>query len=438
MSNRAYATFALLLLAPLAGCDVASDLIRVNVTGSVDVDGTAPAAYSLQLYSYNDNKAAFDTSYCFDSSDGDCYGRVKVGELNTPAQGSDGGDLPVEWDGEEFTLSDVPADLLYVLVATGDDGSVICSTDVVGFDERTKVVTAASAITLSTDEGLDTFTLPRPVRLVCDAAATEPDAPANEPGGDPGGDDIPAGDDPSASWSSFQITDKNGGAIYADATSANATADVECNSNFPSVLQVKATAADAAQDTAFLRIQFGSGDAATFRTMEVPIVGGEIDQSFSLTGGYAVVQLDFDENLDGNGESYTVSFCDRADPPAQEMLVLLSWDKDDTDVDTHIFSQGSEVAYYSLSQPWGDLDIDDVDGFGPETFTSKPGVEGNLYEVKVHYYSDHGNGSTVATARVLYYDASTGETCDITASQSMNAYEWWNVGVFGPGLACPN
>ncbi|MEC8277434.1 MAG: hypothetical protein VX026_06955 [Myxococcota bacterium] len=90
-----------------------------------------------------------------------------------------------------------------------------------------------------------------------------------------------------------------------------------------------------------------------------------------------------------------------------------------------------------LGQSWGDLDIDDVNGFGPETFTSTPGTSGLNYEVKVHYYSDHGNGDTNVTMRVVYYDGSTGELCDISATQSMASYEWWSVGMFGPGLSCP-
>jgi uncharacterized protein YfaP (DUF2135 family) len=149
-----------------------------------------------------------------------------------------------------------------------------------------------------------------------------------------------------------------------------------------------------------------------------------------------VVQLDLDENLDGTGESYTISFCDRDEPPAQELLTILTWDKDDTDIDTHITSQGSEVAYYSLSQAWGDLDIDDVNGFGPETFTSTTETWGQAYNVRVHYYSDHGNGESTATMRVIYYDQDAGKLCDMTASQTMASYEWWDVGTFAPGMDC--
>lgn len=433
-TNRGSLLLALAPALALTGCDALSDLIRVEIAGTIQVDGTEPGSYSMQLYAQADNEEAFDTSFCEDGPSDDCFGRVDVDKLTTPAQSSDGGDLPVEFDGNSFVISDVPASLLYVLVVTGDDGTVQCSSDVVGFNENTKVVDSDNAITIGADTDIKTFDLPRPVRLQCSAVAEEPEAPSG--GGGNGGDgDIPdgSGDD----WSLFQITDKSGGTVYADATGGNTVADVVCDSSFPSVLNISAELADASATSAFLRIQFGEGASATYDTIEMPVIGGVIEQPFSLTGGYAVVQLDTDADANGTGESHKVTFCEGADKPAQEMLTILTWDKDDTDVDTHIYSAGSEVAYYSMSQSWGDLDIDDTNGYGPETFTSAPGTEGNLYDVKVHYYSDHGNGSTNVTMRVVYLDPS-GEVCDVTSTTNMTSYGWWDVGVFGPGMACPN
>lgn len=418
------------------GCGLGDKLgDGIDIVGTLKVDGDEPAAYSFKLYSYTDNQDAFDTSYCSDGGGGDCYGRVITSKLDTPVTQDDGSPLEVTVSGGDITISGAPLDLAYVLVATGDDGAVACSTDVLGYDEDTKVVTSESAITLASAITDATVDLPRTVRLSCAAPSTVEETPEEvdeEPPVEDGGD-IPAGDDPVAAWVSYTITDKSGSPVYGDASAASVEADVTCGASFPSVLQVHGTAVNTSATEAYIRIQFGSGDSATYRTIATPIVDGEIDQAISLTGGYAVVQLDLDETLDGVNESYTISFCDREEPPAQEMLTILTWDKDDTDVDTHIYSGTEEVAYYSLSQSWGDLDIDDVDGFGPETFTTKTSTWGNLYGVRVHYYSDHGNGDTLATMRVIYYDDTTGKMCDITASQSMSSYDWWEVGTFGPG-----
>jgi hypothetical protein len=38
--------------------------------------------------------------------------------------------------------------------------------------------------------------------------------------------------------------------------------------------------------------------------------------------------------------------------------------------------------------------------------------------------------------RVIYYDQDAGKLCDMTASQTMASYEWWDVGTFAPGMDC--
>ena len=432
---------ALAFLPLLAGCDLVKSALKVNVSGEIVVTGDTPSSFDLQLYSRDDNPDAFNILGCPEGSEGTCLGAVDVAKLENPVTDDAGAPLVPSFDGNTFLFEGVGVDLYYVLVATGGDETIVCSTDVVGYDENTKLVTTESAITVGGGESIDEFALPRPVRLNCAPLLDEPTAPdETDPGesGDTEDDgDIGAGDDPAAAWTSFIVEDKTGSTTFADASAANAEADIECGDDFPSVLVVQATSTDTAATEAYLRIQFGAGDAAIFRTVAVPMRNGQVNQAITLTGGYSVVQLDLDESLDGVNESYTVTFCDRAAPPAQEMLTILTWDKDDTDVDTHIYSGGQEVAYYSLSQSWGDLDIDDVDGYGPETFTSRPSAVGQSYEVRVHYYSDHGNGATNATMRVVYYDSSTGEVCDITTSRNLSSYDWWTVGNFGPGLACP-
>lgn len=429
---------ALLVVPFLAsGCDFIQSRINVDIEGELEISGDRPAAFDLKLFNRDDNRDAFELGLCEEERlSNPCFGTLDVEKLENPVE------VDAEVDEDTFTFSNVPIDVFYILVATGADETIACSTDVVGFEEDTKLITFNSTIRID-ERSLTEVEVPRAVKLHCQAPLEEPTLPEEEEqipeetGDTDDTGDIPASENPPASWSSVVITDASGTQL-ADASSGDVTADVRCGSSFPSVLVVRAEAADADQEEAFLRIQFGSGDAATFRTFPVPIVDGKIEQSISLTGGYAVVQLDFNEALDGDGESYVTRFCERGAPPAQEMLTILTWDKQDTDVDTHIYAQGSEVAYYSISQPWGDLDIDDIDGFGPETFTSRADVTGESYEVRVHYYSDHGNDETQATMRVVYYDDTTGQTCDITATRTLVHDEWWTVGAFGPGLACPN
>ncbi|RYD84041.1 MAG: PEGA domain-containing protein [Verrucomicrobiaceae bacterium] len=82
------------------------------------------------------------------------------------------------------------------------------------------------------------------------------------------------------------------------------------------------------------------------------------------------------------------------------ITVVLSWDTSDTDIDLHVFDpSGNHASYVALGGiPGGTLDHDDVDGYGPETFTMlspRPGT----YRVRADYYS----GSVPTTARLNIY-----------------------------------
>jgi uncharacterized protein YfaP (DUF2135 family) len=84
------------------------------------------------------------------------------------------------------------------------------------------------------------------------------------------------------------------------------------------------------------------------------------------------------------------------------LRAVLTWDTNLTDVDLHVTDSLGHHAYYAskLAVPNGVLDYDDVDGFGPETFTVSTRPSGVTYTVSLHYYSDHGHGPTTATVKI--------------------------------------
>jgi hypothetical protein len=119
-------------------------------------------------------------------------------------------------------------------------------------------------------------------------------------------------------------------------------------------------------------------------------------------------------NVNGVGES----------PPPEEvgLMIRLSWDTDDTDVDSHLYYPGAtffdcdlDCHFGNPSPDWGVqddwtddpfLDVDDVDGFGPEqTNVSEP--QPGSYRFVAHYYDDTYDGSfpqgTNATVELLSY-----------------------------------
>ena len=88
------------------------------------------------------------------------------------------------------------------------------------------------------------------------------------------------------------------------------------------------------------------------------------------------------------------------------MRVVLNWDTNDTDVDLHVRdSLGRESWYANLCGiPNGCLDHDDVNGFGPETFSLTAFQANVTYTVFLHYFSDHGHGPTTSNVKVYVDD----------------------------------
>jgi hypothetical protein len=109
--------------------------------------------------------------------------------------------------------------------------------------------------------------------------------------------------------------------------------------------------------------------------------------------------------------------------PAEALHIQLVWDRDGTDLDLHLlnpagsadpdgsvgwFNTPNDCHWGNRSPNWGDagslednpsLDIDDVDGFGPENISLDAPAAGT-YTVGAHYYCDHGLGPSLATVRI--------------------------------------
>ncbi len=112
------------------------------------------------------------------------------------------------------------------------------------------------------------------------------------------------------------------------------------------------------------------------------------------------------------------------EPPPEEigLTIKLTWDEDETDVDSHLIAPGGDFfscetdCFYSNPSPeWGlpdnwlddpFLDVDDVDGYGPEHINISEPVIGT-YTYVVHYFDDtylgSGSSGTNATVEVLSY-----------------------------------
>lgn len=110
-----------------------------------------------------------------------------------------------------------------------------------------------------------------------------------------------------------------------------------------------------------------------------------------------------------------------------DLHMQLVWDTAFTDLDLHFLHPNGTWTnpvwdcYSRNNRPnWGDpgsstddpgLDIDDVDGWGPENINIEEPEEGLTYKVAVHFVADHGGGPTIPRLRIflrglLVYDKS--------------------------------
>eukprot|EP00978_Attheya_sp_CCMP212_P047651 scaffold422888_cov83-Attheya_sp.AAC.1 len=80
-----------------------------------------------------------------------------------------------------------------------------------------------------------------------------------------------------------------------------------------------------------------------------------------------------------------------------EVIIRLSWNTDTTDIDLHVFDPNGNHAYYGDQGgiPGALIDVDDVNGFGPEIFTFSDPVPGT-YTVAVDSYRIGGIQTTAS------------------------------------------
>lgn len=135
--------------------------------------------------------------------------------------------------------------------------------------------------------------------------------------------------------------------------------------------------------------------------------------SVDIAGDYEITLRVVDERGMDDSEVFRFSAV-----PWQTVHIEITWDTDGTDVDLHLVSETEGGSFYSepfdcyyenTNPDWGvagitvddpAIDIDDVDGFGPEHVSLNEPLEGHRYRVAAHYFDDRGLGSTTATVRI--------------------------------------
>jgi uncharacterized protein YfaP (DUF2135 family) len=110
-----------------------------------------------------------------------------------------------------------------------------------------------------------------------------------------------------------------------------------------------------------------------------------------------------------NGLTYAIS-------PVMTQLdglrIVLNWGRDPQDIDSHLSYPGNHICFYNKTGAMANLDVDDTDGYGPETITIEKKAQGQKYVYAVHDYSDKDNTgntnlSNISGAKVFVYIGNT-------------------------------
>ncbi|MDR2625978.1 MAG: DUF2135 domain-containing protein [Zoogloeaceae bacterium] len=120
------------------------------------------------------------------------------------------------------------------------------------------------------------------------------------------------------------------------------------------------------------------------------------------------------ELLDVNGKSVQRLQFYEANPtrPRAALRAILSWDDDQAEVDLHVITPDGQHAYWArpVLNGGGGMDVDSVDGAGPEIFSSIAPLRG-AYQFYVNYWGNFGSSG-------YHFDEATRQkpiiTCRIT------------------------
>ncbi len=140
------------------------------------------------------------------------------------------------------------------------------------------------------------------------------------------------------------------------------------------------------------------------------VVGPYTDVFVDAVGTY-IVQLVVENSL---GIRSAPAICTVEAEPAEDLLVELTWDTPNADLDLHLalagndlFEDPGDASWCNRSPSWGanggaddpSLNLDDRAGYGPENFAIQTPA-GGMYDTRVHYFNDQGDDIVTATVRV--------------------------------------
>jgi len=162
---------------------------------------------------------------------------------------------------------------------------------------------------------------------------------------------------------------------------------------------------------------------------EISVGNGHFSQEVSIPSGFSTVSLRANSYQGDTGLSTPITI--NGDFSVPDIEVTLTWNTPTADIDLHVWNPlGEHSSYTDKEISDGFLDIDDVDGWGPETFTCERANSGT-YIVKVNSYNlDQENYSDVSVVIYVngdHYGSYGPHRFSSDDGNGTTASAWWEV-----------
>ena len=167
---------------------------------------------------------------------------------------------------------------------------------------------------------------------------------------------------------------------------------------------------------------------------DISVFEGSFQQAFSITSGENTLQVRANSPEGDTGISDLITCTGTF--PAPDIEVTLTWNTPTSDLDLHIWTPLGEHCYYgNMNTTEGFLDIDDVEGYGPETFTAESALLGGYLLMVNNYYLDQDEFADATIQMRL-----NGSPIDVFGPHPFvvhdqmgnNPEAWWEVVTFYP------
>ncbi len=140
-------------------------------------------------------------------------------------------------------------------------------------------------------------------------------------------------------------------------------------------------------------------------------IGTDFEQPIIINNGLNTIKVICLAELSNGQSVYGIKeITVNGNIPSLNLFTELRWNTNYSDVDFHLLPPGADMSslwtstdcyYYNNVTNWGGyLDVDDVDGYGPEHITMPQYYLSGQYRLFVHYYDSHGAGTTSAFVSV--------------------------------------